>query len=267
MTTRSVSDETVALGHRLADAAGAVILPLFRSGHDVENKAAQGFDPVTEADRAAERAMRDLLQRHRPRDGVLGEEFERTPSENGLTWVLDPIDGTRAFISGLPLWGTLIALNAHGRPVLGIVDQPYLGERYWGCNGTAWLRDRQVERIIRTRTCERLAAAVLSTTTPELFNAAERTAFDAVAARARLVRYGCDCYAYAMVAAGLIDVVIESDLKPYDIQGPAALVEAAGGVVTDWSGGPAHDGGQVIAAGDARVHEQALELLRQAAKG
>jgi myo-inositol-1(or 4)-monophosphatase len=258
--------DIVSLSHRLADAADKATLPRFRTPLEIDNKAGTGFDPVTEADRAAERAMRAILEDVRPDDGIAGEEFTTKPSGNGLTWVLDPIDGTRAFIAGIPVWGTLIALNDGGRPLFGMIAQPALGERYWGLDGEARLADAGGERTIRARQCGTLGAALLSATTPEMFKTPpEQAAFWRVAAASCFVRFGADCYAYAMLARGLVDLVIEADLKPYDIQAPIALIEAAGGVVTDWSGGPAWAGGRCIAAGDRRVHARALELLQGAA--
>ncbi len=265
-TARTNRAEFIAVAHRLADVAGTATLPRFRTPLDIDNKADIGFDPVTEADRLAERAMRNVLNDERPDDGITGEEFPDKPSRSGLTWVLDPVDGTRAFIAGIPVWGTLIALNDAGAPFLGMIDQPFLGERYWGLGGEARMRLAQGEQPIRARKCGSLNAAILSTTTPEMFAAeGERNAYWRLAQACRFVRFGCDCYAYAMLARGLIDLVVEASLQPYDIQAPIALVEAAGGVVTDWRGGPAQNGGQCIAAGDPSVHEQAVELLRPGA--
>ena len=258
-------DELLRIGHLLADAAAQETLALFRAGVGVENKAAVGFDPVTEADRAAERAMRAVLAQHRPDDGILGEEEAATESRSGWTWVLDPIDGTRAFLAGAPTWGTLIACGPTGEaPVVGIVDQPHIGERFAGSPGGACLSGR-FERRLRTRTVSGLSEAILFTTIPEVGSVVERDAFRAVSERALLTRYGLDCYAYALVAMGQADLVIEAGLKPYDIQGPLAVVEAAGGIVTDWEGGPAFAGGRVVAAGCGEVHEAALRTLAQAA--
>ncbi len=246
----------------LADIAAAEILPLFRSTALVaDNKAETGFDPVTEADRAAERAMRKHLARARPNDGILGEEFPPTPGTSGLTWVLDPVDGTRAFMSGAPTWGCLIAVNAGGPPLLGLIDQPHTGERFIGGFGSAELLRNGAVAPLSVRTGTALDAATLFTTFPEVGTSAEREAFEAVRDRVRLTRYGLDCYAYALVALGQVDLVIEADLKPFDIQGPQAVIEAAGGIVTDWEGGPAEVGGRVIAAGDRNLHAAALELL------
>lgn len=253
--------EYAAFAERLADAAAAVTLRYFRTPVDVTNKAAgTAFDPVTAADRDAEAAIRALITETYPEHGIFGEEHGQSSAahKGGLTWVIDPIDGTRAFISGLPLWGTLIALNDGTRPVVGLVDHPATGERFVGRPGRA-TGNRQP---IRTRACGSLAQAILSTTDPDLFRAGdERAAYDRVAATVRLTRYGYDCYAYAMVAAGHLDLVIESGLQPYDVQAIIPVIEAAGGVMTSWSGGPADQGGQVIAAGDARVHAAALKLL------
>ncbi len=261
--SRDDADELWRVAEALADAAAARCLPLFRSTSlACDNKAGPGsYDPVTEADREAERAMRAILAVERPDDGVLGEEFGETAGRSGLTWVLDPIDGTRAFLAGAPSWGVLIGLDTGDGPILGIVDQPYTGERFMGGLGRAVLRRGSVERPLAVRACRDLSEAVLFTTYPEVGTAAEQAGFEAVRVRARLTRYGLDCYAYALVALGQVDLVIEAGLQPYDIQGPQAVIEAAGGIVTDWRGGPAHRGGRVIAAGDRTIHEAALEFL------
>ncbi|MEQ6247306.1 histidinol-phosphatase [Sulfitobacter sp. HNIBRBA3233] len=258
--------ETVA--HQMADAAGAVILPYFRAPSlDAENKLSEGFDPVTVADRAGEEAMREVLARHRPDDAIFGEEAGHTPGSSGLTWVLDPIDGTRGFISGTPTWGVLIAVGDASGPVLGIVDQPYTGERFIGTPaGAALLRAGQ-RRPIHTRPARPLREATVFTTFPEVGTDIEGSAFRAVAERANLTRYGMDCYAYALVASGQVDLVIEAGLQAYDIQAPLALVRAAGGIVTDWQGGPAHDGGRVIAAANPQIHAEALEILHTTPDG
>lgn len=248
----------------LADVAAAHCLPLFRSPALIaENKAASGFDPVTRADREAEAAMRAHLAAIRPEDAVIGEEFGPTTGTSGLTWVIDPIDGTRSFLCGAPCWGVLVGLNAGEGPLLGLIDQPFTGERFIGGFGRAVLRRGGVETPLATRPCVRLEEAVLFTTFPEIGTPAERAGFEAVRDRVRLTRYGLDCYAYALVALGQIDLVIEAGLQAYDIQGPQGVIEAAGGVVTDWRGGPAHQGGRILAAGDRRAHAAALERLSQ----
>ncbi|MFA3918140.1 histidinol-phosphatase [Ruegeria hyattellae] len=263
MTPADQTDLEVA--NLAADAARKAILPHFRSAElDTDNKLDAGFDPVTVADRAAEQAMRAVLAEHRPKDGILGEEFGKTQGSSGRTWVLDPIDGTRGFISGTPTWGVLIALSDADGPFLGIVDQPYIGERFSGDRDHAQLIGPHGARTLRTRSTADLFDAVLFTTFPEVGTPEEGRAFHAVSAQVKLTRYGMDCYAYALLAAGQIDLVIEASLNPYDIQAPIAVIQAAGGVVTDWQGGPAHDGGRVLAAANAQIHAKALEILRRA---
>ena len=248
--------------HALADIARPAALAHFRSPVLLaDNKDASGFDPVTAADRAAEDAMRALLAELRPEDAVLGEERGLRSGTSGLTWVLDPIDGTRGYLSGTPTWGVLIALSDADGPLLGVIDQPYIGERFFGGLGVAQMRGPLGEAALRARPARPLAEAILFTTFPEIGTEAERAAFGRVAGQARLVRYGTDCYAYALLAAGQIDLVIEAGLQAYDVQAPIAVIEAAGGMVTDWSGGKVHQGGQVLAAANAEIHAEALALL------
>jgi myo-inositol-1(or 4)-monophosphatase len=260
----------LATAHRLADTAGDVILPYFRKGVAVDNKAAKGFDPVTIADTAAEKAMRALIARLHPDHGIIGEEFGDVASAGAYNWILDPIDGTRAFITGYPLWGTLIGLVDGDRPIVGMMDQPYTRERFWAAPGgrakTARFRGPDGrERSIATRACPKLADAVLACTSPDMFKTpADRAAFDAVSKRAKLTRFGGDCYAYCMLAAGNVDLVIEAGLKAVDIAPLIPIIEAAGGVVTTWDGGSAIGGGAVIAAGDAKLHATAMKVLRGA---
>ncbi len=264
-----IDSDIPSTAHALADAARDAILPHFRSAAlRPDNKAAAGFDPVTQADRAAEQAMRAVLAQRRPDDAILGEEYGATPGTSGLTWILDPIDGTRAFMCGASSWGVLIGLaDASGHPVYGIIDQPWTGERFEGGLGVARLAVRQGERPLRVRSGVTLDQATLMTTFPEVGTDDEGAAFRRVAAQVRLTRYGLDCYAYALLALGQVDLVIEAGLQPYDIAAPLAVVEAAGGIVTDWTGGPARHGGQVIAAASAALHEQALVLLAAAHSG
>ncbi len=262
MTSETLSDLNVA--HRLADAARVAILPFFRrTDLEAENKEADAFDPVTAADRAAEQAMRAILSDLRPDDGIWGEEFGRQAGSSGREWVLDPIDGTRGFISGTPTWGVLIALSDEKGPSLGIIDQPYTGERFVGGVGLAEMTGPAGSQPLATRQTEQLDQAVLFTTFPEVGSAADRRGFETVASKARLTRYGMDCYAYALLAAGHVDLVIEAGLNAYDIQAPIAVIQAAGGVVTDWKGEAAHLGGRVLAAANADLHAQALDILRR----
>lgn len=253
----------------MADAARAAILPYFRAPHGMENKAATGFDPVTEADRASEQAMRAIIAAQFPDHGVLGEEFGETPGKSGYQWILDPIDGTRAFISGLPLWGVLIGLAYEGEPIVGVMDQPYLQERYsgWSFSGSggANMSVRGERGPLKTRHCIGLHEATLSTTDANLLQGRDGEAFHAVRNKARLTRYGYDCYAYAMIAAGHMDCVIESGLKSYDIAALIPILRGAGGGVCNWKGGCAAQGGQVLAYGDERTRDAALALLEGAA--
>ena len=256
------SDDIVQTAHALADAAREAILPFFRAeGLLSDNKARAGFDPVTEADRAAERAMRDILAERRPEDSILGEEYGERRGTSGLTWVLDPIDGTRAFLSGTPTWGVLIAVSDQTGPVYGLIDQPYTGERFEGGFGRSGMQGPQGARALGTLPGRALSEAILFTTFPEVGSAAEREGFEAVAREVKLTRFGMDCYAYALLAAGQIDLVIEAGLQPYDVQAPIAVIEAAGGIVTDWQGQPAHGGGRVLAAAAPEQHAAALEIL------
>lgn len=247
---------------RLADAAKAQTLPRFRTGISVANKEADGFDPVTEGDRAAETAIRALIEAHFPEHGILGEEFGNVGLDRDYIWVIDPIDGTRAFISGLPVWGTLIGLYHKGEAVMGLMDQPFTGERYFADGKNTHYRGPGEDKIVSTRPCADLSQAIMFTTSPHLYTGDIKTRFEAVQSKVQLARYGCDCYAFALLAAGHIDLVIECGLKPYDVGGIIPLIEQAGGIVTDWNGGPAEMGGEVIAAGSAEIHAQALAILK-----
>lgn len=259
-------EKFVAIAHRLADAASNQTLAHFRAhGLTTDNKQmGPGFDPVTEADRGAEAAMRAILAEERPNDGVFGEEEARTHGTSGLTWVLDPIDGTRAFISGVPLWGTLIALDDGAQGRIGVIEQPYLQERLTGVIGaqnTAYL-DRPEGRVpLSVRACHALSQATMITTDPFLFADEEWAAFQALREHVRLIRYGTDCYGYALLAMGQVDLVVETGLQAYDIASHVPLITAAGGIVTAWDGGDCRWGGQVVAAASAEIHAQALEIL------
>ncbi len=253
------------IANRMADAAWAAIAPYFRQAFEVENKLAGGFDPVTIADRASETAMRAVLDEFAPDDGILGEEFPDRASNNGRQWVLDPIDGTRAFIAGLPTWTVLIALSRDGRPSLGLIDQPHVGERFTGwTEGANYRRGDRIEPL-QTRKTAVLADAILATTDAFLFRDAEWLAFNGLRQAVRLCRYGYDAYAYAMLAMGGIDLVVESGLQPYDVQALMPVIQGAGGVMTNWQGGDCSGGGQVIAAAHPRLHAEALVWLRDAA--
>ncbi|MFA6265267.1 MAG: histidinol-phosphatase [Pseudolabrys sp.] len=249
---------------RLAAASGETIMPFFRSALTVENKKAGGFDPVTAADRAAEEAMSGLIRKTFPEHGILGEEYgsERTDAE--YVWVLDPIDGTKSFISGMVAWGTLIGLMRFGEPVYGMMHQPFTRERFSGDSGAAHYRGPTGNRDLHVRACNSLSDALLFTTSPLLMKEADRARFRKVEDKVKLSRYGGDCYAYCMLAAGQIDLIVETELKPYDIVALIPIILGAGGIITTWENGPAQAGGRVVVAGDKRVHEAALELLNKA---
>lgn len=258
----------MATAHAMADAARAAILPHFRQGGlGTVSKESDSYDPVTVADRASEAAMRAILADQRPDDAILGEEEGTKDGTSGLTWVLDPIDGTRGFVSGTPTWGVLIALCDANGPLYGIIDQPYIGERFEGGFGRSRVIGPLGEQALGVSASASLAAATLFTTFPEVGTAQERQAFEAVRDKVQLVRYGCDCYAYALLAAGQIDLVIEAGLQSYDIAAPVAVVQAAGGVITDWNGGPVHEGGRAIAASSPALHAEAMALMKGALNG
>ena len=245
----------------LAEAAKAETLPRFRTGLSVVNKLASGFDPVTEGDRAAETAIRALIEQSFPDHGILGEEHENVGLDRDHIWVIDPIDGTRAFISGLPVWGTLIGFQSNGRATMGMMDQPFTGERYFADGERSWYRGPDGEHQIQVRDCGSLSDAILFTTSPHIFTGEEAKRYRSIEEQVRLFRYGCDCYAYALLASGHVDLVVESSLKPYDIGALIPIIEQAGGVVTTWDGGRPEPGGNIVAAGSRAVHAQALALL------
>lgn len=261
----------MACAHALADAAAVKTIRHFRKHLEIENKAhreghgtdQRNFDPVTNADKEAEEAIRTRLSAEFPDHGLYGEEFGILNPEARLRWIVDPIDGTAAFLMGWPMWGTLIALTEDAMPILGLMDQPFTRERFWSDATRALYRGPDgAERQLATRSCEALSHSVLSTTHPELFSSEQaREAFTRVSRAARLTRYGGDCYAYAMLASGFGDLVIESGLKPYDVAALIPIVEKAGGVMTTWKGETAATGGDIIAAGDRRIHEAALKIL------
>ena len=247
----------------LAMVSGEIILPFFRTALSVEDKGRPGsFDPVTAADRAAETAMRTLIRRTFPDHGIIGEEHGRERADAEYVWVLDPIDGTKSFISGMPAWGTLIALLRAGQPVFGMMSQPFTRERFSGDGGRARYRGPAGERDLRVRACAELSAAVLFTTSPLLMNAGDRASFGRIEQRVRLSRYGGDCYAYCMLAAGHVDLVIETELKPHDVLPLVPIITGAGGVITTWEGAPPHAGGRIVAAGDKRLHAAAMAMLK-----
>jgi myo-inositol-1(or 4)-monophosphatase len=250
--------------HGMALAAGKAILPHFRAALDVEDKGgARGYDPVTVADRAAEEVIRAEITRAHPDHGIRGEEHGWQKGASNYTWVIDPIDGTRSFILGQMHWATLIALHDGERVVAGVAHQAYVGESFVAtAGGKAEWRRGGLRRTLKTRRCRSVANAIVASTDPTMFKTPEEVAaFRRVADGARFTRWGGDCYAYCLLAMGLIDIVIEASLHAYDIQALIPIVESAGGVITSWTGAACDEGGSVVACGDPALHPRVLELL------
>ena len=255
---------------RMADAAGAVILPHFRAVIAIEDKRNfMGYDPVTVADRAAEDVIRAAIKAAYPTHGIHGEEHGREAGTSPLTWVIDPIDGTKSFILGQHHWAILIALHDGTAPVVGVTHQPFVGETFVGvAGGVAQWRRGDERRTLRTRPCARLEDAIVTTTDPRQFRTPlEQASLQAVAAPARFLRYGGDCYCYTQLAMGFVDVVIENGLQAYDVQSLIPLIDAAGGAITNWQGGPCDQGGAVLASGDRALHQDVLARLQAVARG
>ncbi len=246
---------------QLAEVAAQQTLPRFRQAGAVDNKIDGGFDPVTEADREAEKAIRKLIGERFPDHGILGEEFGGENEDSRHVWIIDPIDGTRAFISGLPLWGTLVGLTEDRDAIAGMMSQPFTQELFHACGDGSFYDGPGGRRRLATRNTTDIADAIMCTTTPALFQGELRAAYDRVEAATRLARYGTDCYAYAMLAAGHVDLVIETGLQPYDIVALIPIIEQAGGVITTWDGGAAEQAGHIVAAATPQLHAQAVELL------
>lgn len=254
----------LSFAQRLADVSGPAVLKHFRKPIPIQNKATGGdFDPVTRADKAAEKAISDLLKVTFPDHGIIGEEFGTRNSDSAFQWVIDPIDGTRAYIMGSPMWGTLIGLLYEGKPVLGVMDQPFTGERLWSNgSGTYYSLRGNAPKRVKTRLCDKLEDATFTTTHPDLFvGPKQQKVLHELKSKVRMSRFGGDCYLYALLAQGFADLIIEAGLKIYDIAPLIPIIEGAGGRVTTWTGGSATNGGNVITSGDARLHDQALKIL------
>ena len=263
MTTDPVDTSLIALAEALVEASGPIARRYFRTPLVIDDK--NDDSPVTRADREAEAAMRRIIEAERPADGILGEEYGAVRTDADYVWVLDPIDGTRAFINGLPIFGTLVALTRHGSSILGIIDMPALGDRWTGAIGhpPRFTSAGNGEARPKVRPCAGLGAARLCSTTPDMFGGTDQTAFDRLTAAVRDTRYGTDCLAYGLVASGHTDLVVEAGMQPYDYLAQVPIIEGAGGVITDWQGQPLtlDSDGRVVAAGDAGVHAEALALL------
>ncbi len=252
--------------NELCDAAAIETMKMFRQPMDVVNKdevngESNGFDPVTIADKAAEKIIREKIKNRFPDHGILGEEYGGENTEAEYCWIIDPIDGTRSYISGLPLWGTLIGLYQNGVPVAGIMHQPFTGERYLSNGSQSVLLHLGKRQEIHGRKTQSLSDCLMLTTSPKLFEGEELEAYERIESACKLTRYGADCYAYALVASGQVDLVVESKLFIYDIAALIPIVENAGGRITNWRGGSAARGGQILACGNAEIHQKAIELL------
>ncbi|NNC38930.1 MAG: inositol monophosphatase family protein [Acidimicrobiales bacterium] len=250
-----------------ADMAASLTLDAFKNAPVAENKGGGSmFDPVTATDRDAEQLIRSFIQKTFGADGIVGEEFADTQGSSGWTWCVDPIDGTRAFVAGVPVWSTLIGIFYDGEPVIGLIDHPAMAERYLGAKGKAWKQEPGGTSALKTRTCARLDDVILSCTEPmAMFDEAQLSAYEKIRQTARFSRLGLDAYSYALTASGSIDLVIEAQLKPYDIAALIPIIEGAGGKITDWQGGRAHDigkeGGAVVCAGDPDLLDHVYPVL------
>ncbi|NNE58632.1 MAG: histidinol-phosphatase [Hellea sp.] len=238
----------------LQEQARTITLPLFYEGMQVENKAETGYDPVTQADTEAEQLLRDLIQRKFPDDAIMGEEFDDIEGTSDWLWTLDPIDGTRGFVAGVPVWSTLIAVSYLGKPLLGLIDLPALDTSFWGEPGHAWREDPRGKTDIETRPCGQINDAIMGCTEPlSMLNSGELAAYNIIRAAARFSRLGLDALGYGLVASGRMDLIIEADLKPCDTRALIPIIEGAGGKITDWHGGSCVDGGRVVAVGDPKL--------------
>lgn len=259
-------DIRLALLNDLQKAAREITVPLFSGGMVITNKATQGFDPVTNADMNAERALRALIQTHCPEDSIAGEEFEDITGSNDWLWTLDPIDGTRAFVAGVPVWSTLIALSYKDTPILGLIDHPAMGLSFWGAPGKAWREtDEGHTETLSTQSCTTLADAILGCTEPlSMLDAGQLAAYNVIRRGVKFSRLGLDAFGYALVASGRMDIIIEADLKPCDVRALIPVIEGAGGKMTNWHGGRCTDGGAVVAVGDAGLLPELYTYLGRA---
>ena len=256
-------DAYLAFAHRLADLSAATVLKYFRKEYAIEDKSGgAGYDPVTAADRETEEVIRAAVAETWPDHGVAGEEFGGDVGDTEYCWIVDPIDGTRPFILGLPEWGTLIGLTRNGAPLLGVMNQPFTGERFWSGRDASYYRNADGEKVISTRACKKLGDAALTTPSPDLFaTPQDKERFDLLSGQVRMRWFGGDCYAYCLLAAGHIDLIVESGLAAHDIAPLIPVIERAGGCVTGWDGGEAAAGGHAVACGDPALRDQVLKVL------
>jgi len=270
MPDQSKIDIRLEAACNMADQVRTLTQPAFVSGLRADNKNAENnkagvFDPVTKADKDAELLLRSLIEKAFPGDSIVGEEYPNKTGDNDWSWCLDPIDGTRAFVAGVPVWSTLIAVSFRGEPIIGIIDHPALNERYIGAPDRAWREDVSGTTALKTQICPDLNDAVLSCTEPmAMFSSGQLAAYEMIRRNTRFTRLGLDAYGFALTAAGRIDLVIEAGLAPYDIQSHIPIIKGAGGVVTTWHGGNAKDGGAIVCAGDPRLLDQVSPYLQKA---
>ncbi len=263
MTTAPDWNELTRFAIALAEASAREILPYFRRNTPVEVKDGPVWDPVTEGDRAGERAIRAMIEEHYPDHGIHGEEYGIKEGRSGFTWILDPVDGTRAFVCGMPTWATLIGLSFEGQPAVGLMNQPLVGDMFYGNPHGAWHNYRGTTEAIRTRTGIALARASLGTTAPELYRSdQDQRDFQRLKSKVQLTRYGGDSYFYCVMAAGHVDIAMDANLQPYDIAPLLPIVKGAGGVAAEWTGGDPAQGGRVITAGSQALLYEALEVLK-----
>ena len=263
MTTAPDWNELTRFAIALAEASAREILPYFRRNTPVEVKNGPVWDPVTEGDRAGERAIRAMIEEHYPDHGIHGEEYGIKEGRSGFTWILDPVDGTRAFVCGMPTWATLIGLSFEGQPAVGLMNQPLVGDMFYGNPHGAWHNYRGTTEAIRTRTGIALACASLGTTAPELYRSdQDQRDFQRLKSRVQLTRYGGDSYFYCVMAAGHVDIAMDANLQPYDIAPLLPIVKGAGGAAAEWTGGDPAQGGRVITAGSQALLDEALEVLK-----
>lgn len=263
MLDKQELQDMLAFARATIEAAGSIALKYFRMPLVIENKAGgDAFDPVTQADREIEAFIRDRISEAYPGHGIVGEEAGSVQGQDGINWLIDPIDGTRAFISGVPMWGILLGLMDGDNCRFGLMHQPYLQETYYGSPGGAFVEKGELLQPLATRDTAKLEDAILYCTHPDVYRTGEDfSRFKTIADRCRLMRYGGDCYSYCLVALGCIDLVIEADLEAYDIVPLIPVIEAAGGVISDWQGNPAVNGGRVIAAANSVLHAKVLQLM------
>jgi histidinol phosphatase-like enzyme (inositol monophosphatase family) len=262
--TQAEWDGLAAFARGLAKKAGENILPLFREPGLIDNKQHGGFDPVTEADRLAEQTMRELIENTYPDHGIIGEEFAVKPAKSPFSWVLDPIDGTRSFICGMPTWTTLIALTLEGKAVLGVVSQPFVGEIFLGGPFGSWSENGLGKRRLAVRPAADISEAILTTVAPEIYRSErQKRVLEDMRRQVRMTRFGGDAYFFAMLAAGFVDIAMDADLATYDVAALVPIVQGAGGIITTWDGLDATDGGDILAAASPELHSAALAIMRR----